>query len=391
MAQQPEEVSLLDLPTSSTTNNISSGSHPSSRKLHEKIGGEDSNNTMQYDPRAGRNQTKPSEASIKISGYETMSELYQRLRKSDALYYSLAGIFSGLCTSTATQPLDTVKTRIQVFDRMNLKFPNHASTSLQSTRGFVNAFRNSKTFGMLVNIYKTEGWKALYRGLPPSLLSSCISHSLFFPIYELCRNNFSKQFGVKPWHMSVIVPSVLTAWAFSAVLVSPISLVKVRLQTASTIAMYNSETVPTTVSQVVRSIYKSEGLLGFYAGFRGVAIGASVFCLYFSLYEPLKLYCIGTLGLPYLVVVPILSPLTMIAVSTVTYPNDLIISNLQFQGKKQGAQHFNGWLDAFKSIYKSGGVRGLYAGLNTYLIRFCLGTIVTQTAYESILRVMNKR
>lgn len=90
-------------------------------------------------------------------------------------------------------------------------------------------------------------------------------------------------------------------------------------------AMYNSETVPTTVSQVVRSIYKSEGLRGFYAGFRGVAIGAAVYCLYFSIYEPLKLYCIDTLRLPYLVVVPILSPLTMIAVSTLTYPNDLII------------------------------------------------------------------
>lgn len=251
MAQQPEEVSLLDLPTTTTTGTTttttsnlshrsSSKSYPSSRKLYEKIGGEDSI-IMEFDDTSSttvRRQViqKPSDASIKMSsGYETMSELYQRLRKSDALHYSLAGIFSGICTSTATQPLDTVKTRIQVFDRMNLTVPSHGSSTLQSTRSFVKAFQNSKTFGMLVNICHTEGWKALYRGLPPSLLASCISHSIFFPTYELCRNNFSKQFGAEPWHVSVIVPSVLAAWTISVVLVSPISLVKVRLQTASTI------------------------------------------------------------------------------------------------------------------------------------------------------------
>ena len=129
-----------------------------------------------------------------------------------------------------------------------------------------------------------------------------------------------------------------------------------------------------------------------FQNYRGVAISATVFCLYFSIYEPLKLYCVNTMNLPYLAVVPVLSPLTMIAVSTLTYPNDLIISNLQFQGKKSaGGVHYNGWVDAFKSIYKSGGVRALYSGLNTYLLRFCLGTIVTQTSYETILRLMDKR
>lgn len=217
--------------------------------------------------------------------------------------------------------------------------------------------------------------------------------SIFFPIYEICRSRYSKQLESEPWHISVIVPSVLSAWMFSSVLVTPISLVKVRLQTASAMSKYSQGSIPSTsFLQVIKNIYASEGLGGFYAGYRGVLVLSVVYCLYFSLYEPLKLYCVNSLNLPLLAVVPVLSPLTMIAVSSVTYPNDLIISNLQFQGKSNNGNivHYKGWMDAFKSIYKAGGVSGLYAGLSTYLLRFCLGTIVTQTSYETILKFMKK-
>jgi hypothetical protein len=67
--------------------------------------------------------------------------------------------------------------------------------------------KQSQTFGMLSKIYETEGIKSLYRGLPPSLLSTCVSMSMFFPFYEKCRDYLSIQYNIEKQNPLVIAPS----------------------------------------------------------------------------------------------------------------------------------------------------------------------------------------
>ncbi|KAL9647345.1 hypothetical protein ABK040_011710 [Willaertia magna] len=295
----------------------------------------------------------------------------------------ISGFLSGICTSIVTQPVDCVKTRLQIFRNLNIS-NNSLSPSFS-------------TFKMVSNIYKEEGIKALYRGLPPSILSTCVSMSMFFTIYQKSRNYFSDKYNIKITNPLVIIPSVLCGWSVSSVLVAPFSLVKVRLQTASAMNNYlisvgQQPNAPTSILNLLKGIYSSEGIAGFYTGYRSFFISASVFCVYFSLYEPGKEFFSEKLNIPLIAVIPFLSPATMIIAATLTYPNDLIMSNLQFQGRNASKTHnlvrYNGWLDAFTKIYKGSGVRGLYAGLSTYLVRVCIGTIASQTAYETFLSLL---
>lgn len=85
--------------------------------------------------------------------------------KRNAVLDAISGLFAGVGAGIMTHPLDTIKTRIMT------------STAIQK-----NTF--IKTFD---NVIKTEGTKALFRGLVPSVYVSCISSIGFAMSYEFLK------------------------------------------------------------------------------------------------------------------------------------------------------------------------------------------------------------
>jgi hypothetical protein len=118
-----------------------------------------------------------------------------------------------------------------------------------------------------------------------------------------------------------------------------------------------------------------------YAGYRAMVFFAALFSLHFSIYEPLKYYMIERTGLPTYICAPIASSMSVTIAFVSWYPNDVILSRLQYQGKDK---QYTGIKDAFQKIIKNEGFRGLYAGLSAYLMRFIIGTVATMSTFEFI-------
>jgi len=161
MAEQ-ENVSLLDLPRAS----VDGKGSPSETSKQKGYVVDDMNivdDVMDYvsGKQQRRSMITPEHHQTNKSS-STFGDWIAKLSKYDAVHYGIAGVISGLCTATATQPLDCVKTRIQVFRRLNMNLPTTPS-STELPRNIFQRIHQSRTFTMLSSIYSTEGFRALYR------------------------------------------------------------------------------------------------------------------------------------------------------------------------------------------------------------------------------------
>lgn len=166
MAEQPEQVSMLDLPKPGSASSSPSSDNTKrsyGAKLYER--GEDVSvfeDVMEY---VQRKLDVEEKIGGGVSGSEqarqSLSEVFRKVSTMDASRYVVAGLCTGMANAVATQPLDCVKTRIQVFKRLNMNIGS--SSSVIPARNIFESFMKSKSIDMLLNIYKQEGWKALYR------------------------------------------------------------------------------------------------------------------------------------------------------------------------------------------------------------------------------------
>jgi hypothetical protein len=116
----------------------------------------------------------------------------RRLTKSKTLWQSItevnrlpqvgAGFIAGTMTSTIINPLDVVKTRLQVQDSQPL-----AQTQKIRYRNILHG---------LIQLYYEEGVRGYFRGLVPKLLSrgplSALSSLLYEIVLHLSRNDVFK-------------------------------------------------------------------------------------------------------------------------------------------------------------------------------------------------------
>jgi hypothetical protein len=205
--------------------------------------------------------------------------------------------------------------------------------------------------------------------------------SVFFPSYEILRRKISDEYKIKRDSPIAIIPSVYASWLLTSVFTSPISLIKVRLQTRK----YDENGLINTFKRVV----KDEGIRGLYSGYRvceffcvkfskGHYLFANQFSIYFCLYEPIKLHFDDSR------LIPFISAFSSMIAVMFTYPNDFIASRIMYQGKEK---QYNGYMDAVKKIIQNEGFLALYTGLASSMSRFVLGSVITFSTYEMMKKL----
>ncbi|KAH7624650.1 hypothetical protein Ndes2526B_g00011 [Nannochloris sp. 'desiccata'] len=352
-------------------------------------------------------------------------------QQPEAWKHAVAGCTAGLSTVLVLQPLDVIKTRLQVQD---------GAGSLPMYRGTVDA---------LQSIGRQEGWKALYSGLTPALIGSGVAWGVYFFAYNAAKQRYRELTGQTRLGPLTHLASAAEAGSIVCFITNPIWVVKTRLQlqkqivlqtvgthrtpppppaanttmtsspvAISTNALRNiagasgaaagsiSKPLPPNPNVAYRGfvdclsqIAKTEGLPGLYKGLLPSLFLVSHGAIQFAVYEELKSAAyhlrdfIRPLGARNVSEDKTLSSaeitacgaLSKMAASIVTYPSQVVRSRLQ-QRMDSRALQYKGVVDVLRKTMAREGVGGLYKGLVPNVLRVMPQSAMTFLVYETVMR-----
>eukprot|EP01104_Vermistella_antarctica_P015729 TRINITY_DN5231_c0_g1_i2.p1 TRINITY_DN5231_c0_g1~~TRINITY_DN5231_c0_g1_i2.p1 ORF type:complete len:461 (+),score=56.68 TRINITY_DN5231_c0_g1_i2:306-1688(+) len=256
----------------------------------------------------------------------------------------LAGAMARVTAATIMSPVDTVKARLQF--QGNLK----AGTGIRTRySGAIDAFRT---------IFRQEGWKAFYKGLPPRLLYITPSAAVSFAIYEQMRR-ILKDHGIFPTykHKSTPTtastsPSVATSATTTPPPPPPSSSSPISPVPSAEEPAHSSSTHTYTPDQQQQEQQEQQP-------------------------EPK-----AKNGLLYNPLLPLLAGGCARFIGTACRtPFDIVKARLQVQGSLE-QQKYRGTFHAFRTIVHSEGIGGLWTGYASSLMRDVPFASIYFTSYE---------
>jgi mitochondrial ornithine carrier protein len=178
--------------------------------------------------------------------------------------------------------------------------------------------------------------------------------------------------------------------AFTSVLLTPIELVKCKVQVPS--VRTGEPLRPLSVTQVIQSVFRHQGILGFWHGQMGTLIretGGSA--AWFGTYEGMKLVFLRNNPAAKTVDdLPIWQRMVSGAIAGMSYnflfyPADTIKSRMQTEdvatlGKNGSAAR--GFVGTAKAVWATHGIAGLYRGCGITVVRAAPSSAVIFTVYE---------
>lgn len=202
-----------------------------------------------------------------------------------------------MTAAALTAPLDVLKTRLQsdfyqgqlAANRSRLGISPH--THLSPFRSGVLHFR--ETFQILFSVHKVEGWRALFKGLGPTLVGVVPARSINFFTYGNGKRIIANKFNGGKEEGWVYLSAAITAGIVTSTATNPIWLVKTRLQLDRSVAENSGGTLVRRYRNswdCVKQVVRHEGIGGLYKGMSASYLGVSESALQWVLYEQMKGY-----------------------------------------------------------------------------------------------------
>ena len=248
--------------------------------------------------------------------------------------------------------------------------------------------KNGSAFSILKQIVSKEGPSSLYRGMCAPLASITFQNAMVFQTYAVLSRAFDKSISAKdpPSYKSVALGGIGTG-ALQSLLLSPVELIKIRLQLQNTNQSKESGTSPL---KVTKNIWRREGLRGIYRGL-GITIirDAPSHGVYFWTYEFMKEQLhpgCRKHGQESLNTMLVSGGLAGVASWVCCYPIDVVKTRLQAQ--THSCIKYNGIFDCVTKSVKEEGYHVLWRGLGTTLTRAFVVNGAVFAAYEFTLRIL---
>lgn len=269
----------------------------------------------------------------------------------------MAGALAGITEHAVMFPVDSIKTRMQVF----------ATSPSAVYTGIGNAF---------TRISSTEGMRALWRGVSSVIMGAGPAHAVHFGAYEAVKElaGGNEQGNRNQWLATSLAGA--SATIASDALMNPFDVIKQRMQ------VHQSEF--RSAITCARTVYHTEGLSAFYVSYPTTLTMTVPFtAVQFTAYEQLK-----TLLNPS----GVYSPATHIisgglaggVAGAVTTPLDVAKTLLQTRGTSQDMEirHSRGMMDAFRIIWARDGWKGFTRGLAPRVLTFMPSNALCWLSYE---------
>jgi ornithine carrier protein len=299
----------------------------------------------------------------------------------DIAFGSLAGIVS----KSLEYPFDTVKVRLQ-------SQPDHLP--LRYT-GPLDCFRQS---------IAQDGFGSLYRGVSAPLVGAMAENACLFWAYrvtqDVLRHSVLPRGEEEKLPLGALVFAGGVAGSFTSVVLTPIELVKCRMQVpfenaaASALSSGHHRAAAASPLAVIADVWRRDGLAGFWRGQLGTLLretGGGM--AWFGSYETLTLY-FRSLQPPVSNPSEDAPPLAIwqqmvsgaaagMSYNFVFYPADTIKSKMQTMDVEAGGKKPS-FVGVGRELWRSHGLKGMYRGCGLTVARSAPSSALIFTIYEAL-------
>eukprot|EP00804_Cyclotella_cryptica_P027529 CCRYP_007477-RC/>CCRYP_007477-RC protein AED:0.34 eAED:0.37 QI:382/0.5/0.33/1/0.5/0.33/3/0/385 len=266
-------------------------------------------------------------------------------------------------------------------------------TQLQSSSAAVGELSSASGHPLAIakTIFQKEGIAGFFRGLPPTLVGIIPSRSVYFYSYEQ-----SKRFlgPILPeGSVSNALLSGLAAGMAGNTLTNPLWVVKTRMQLLADRGA--GQKVYAGYGDAVRTIWREEGLGGFYKGISASYWGCTEGAVQFMLYEQIKSRFFERMNrrrqeegkevtdkLPQMVYF-FSAAIAKGTASVITYPHEVARTRLREQARN-GVFKYKGMWQTIRVIAKEEGRKGLYGGMGVHLMKVVPNSAIMFLTYEIV-------
>ena len=301
---------------------------------------------------------------------------------SPSIVESAAGFSAGIVSTLAVHPFDIVKTRLQIEQNER----SRPGGSMRVMRRIAREGMDSTTRVRLAGVMQN-----FYRGLMPNMIGNSVSWALYFMFYGnvkdliragRARTNPSTKLGKQELSGSDYFVASGVAGVLTAVLTNPIWVIKTRMLSTAR----NAPGAYTSTVQGSVTLYREEGVKGFYRGLIPSLFGVSHGAIQFMAYEQLKNYFAlsirggskdGLTNLDFLG----LSAASKVFAGSITYPYQVVRARLQTY---DAGEKYRGAWDVMQKVAKREGITGFYKGMGPNIVRVLPSTCVTFLVYENV-------
>lgn len=313
-------------------------------------------------------QASANSSSITTVSYKTNSQQKQSISSHHAdsrtqIAQFLAGAMAGLVNTLVLSPLDVVKTRLQA--------QGSSSYAVARYHGLIHALRR---------MLREEGFRSYYRGLPASICAFVPNWAIYWYTYERFKLIYTPP-GQQDTPL-VHISAAVSAGGITAVSTAPFWTLKSRMQVDG--AYRFGQPKYRSVTHGFRTIIKEEGITALYRGLTPTLFGLGHVAIQFPLYEYLKKYF--SKGQPDQLRaehVLVASSVSKIVASAVFYPHEVLRTRIQTETCKVVKRFEPGRVvRLFQDIMRKEGVKGLYRGFGTNMLRTVPACMLTFTSYE---------
>jgi solute carrier family 25 iron transporter 28/37 len=267
----------------------------------------------------------------------------------------LAGALAGITEHAVMFPVDSIKTRMQVF----------ATSPAAVYSGIGNAF---------TRISSTEGARALWRGVSSVILGAGPAHAVQFGVYETVKDLAGGNEAGNQWLATSFAGA--SATIASDALMNPFDVIKQRMQVHQ--SQFRS------VFTCATTVYRTEGLSAFYVSYPTTLTMTVPFtAVQYTAYEQFK-KLLNPSGSYSPVTHMIAGGLAGGIAAGVTTPLDVAKTILQTRGTSQDKEirHARGMVDAFRIIWARDGLKGFARGLSPRVLTFIPSNALCWLSYE---------
>lgn len=286
----------------------------------------------------------------------------------------LASYWATLVGVTATSPIDVLKTRLQV--QMDKGLDKQLYTRIHDS---------------FLKMWRQEGISGMFKGYRATVVCTPIFHSIYFPLYERLRLEFSEKFNADKASLKVVFWSCGIAGFVSNLLTNPMWMIRTRMQAEifRSDGLNNYERKYKSITGSIYRVYSREGFLSLYTGLAASMLNISHVLVYFPIYENLKILLKTTfepdkehLSSKYVSLSVLISKWLA---SMVSYPVELI--RARQQDTRSHDEKGNNFSQVFKRTYSNEGIRGFYSGFSLNLIRILPQNIIVFMLYEKLSEI----